>query len=361
MNRLRLGLVLTAALAAAPGIAFAQDAVVTNNNEGWYATLGGGLNMLTNSDIKGGAYESTGKFHDGFTGLGAVGYSFGHFELEGELAARRNGVKDLTNPGGGTGHVWAESLMVNAIYDFLPDRALSPYIGVGAGAAHVNYSDVGGSSGALINDSDNVFAYQGIVGLRYNISSQWTADIDYRYFATANPDFNTNGNTVPATNSVRGQYRSNNFLVGLTYHFGAPPPAMPVAAPEPPPPPPPPPPPMAEAPKPIPQVYLVFFAFNRSEISPVAAQVLDHAIGDFQRTGSVAFDVKGYTDLAGTEKYNLKLSERRADAVKAYLLAHGVAASQIKTEWFGEADPRVPTAPGVRNQENRRAEIVLTK
>lgn len=356
MNKLGLGLVLAAALAALPGIASAQDAMVTNH-EGWYASLGGGLNILRDADIKSGGFESTGKFDKGFTGLGAVGYSFGHFAIEGEFAARRNNVKSLSNPGGGTGHVWAESLMLNGIYDFLPNRRLSPYVGVGVGAAHVNYSNVGGSSGVLFNDSDNVFAYQGIIGLRYDISAHWTADLDYRYFATLDPHFNTSGKTVPATTGVRSQYRSHNILLGITYHFGAPPAPMPVAAAAPPPPPPPP----AAAPAPVPQVYLVFFAFDKSNISPVAAQVLDHAIADFHRTGSVAFDVKGYTDLSGTEKYNLKLSERRAKSVEAYLLAHGVEASQIQTQWFGEADPRVPTAPGVRNQENRRAQIVLTK
>lgn len=113
--------------------------------------------------------------------------------------------------------------------------------------------------------------------------------------------------------------------------------------------------------QPLPQVYLVFFAFNRANISPVAVQVLNHLIADFQRTGSASLDVKGYTDLAGTQKYNLKLSEHRADAVTGYLTAHGITKSEIRTEWFGKANPRVPTADGVRNQENRRAEIYLSK
>jgi OOP family OmpA-OmpF porin len=111
----------------------------------------------------------------------------------------------------------------------------------------------------------------------------------------------------------------------------------------------------------LPQVYLVFFAFDRSDISPVASQVLDRVVDDFHRTGSARLDTKGYTDLSGSVAYNLQLSERRADAVKGYLLAHGVKASEIQTEWFGKTNPRVPTADGVRNQENRRAEIYLKK
>ncbi|HUN51523.1 MAG TPA: OmpA family protein [Candidatus Sulfotelmatobacter sp.] len=110
-----------------------------------------------------------------------------------------------------------------------------------------------------------------------------------------------------------------------------------------------------------PEVYLVFFAFDKSDISAVASKVLDRVIADFHRTGSAVLDVQGYTDLAGSVDYNLKLSKRRADAVKAYLVAHGVQADEIRTEWFGKSNPRVPTPDGVRNQENRRAQIYLKK
>ena len=112
---------------------------------------------------------------------------------------------------------------------------------------------------------------------------------------------------------------------------------------------------------PLPEVYLVFFAFDKFNISPVAAKVLDKVIDDFHTTGSARLDVQGYTDLSGSVAYNLKLSERRADAVKGYLLAHGIEAGQVRTEWFGKSRPRVPTPDGVRNQENRRAELYLKK
>jgi OOP family OmpA-OmpF porin len=112
---------------------------------------------------------------------------------------------------------------------------------------------------------------------------------------------------------------------------------------------------------PLPEVYLVFFAFDKSDISPVAARVLDRVIDDFHKTGSARLDVQGYTDLSGSVAYNLKLSERRADAVKRYLVEHGVKPGEVRTEWFGKSHPRVPTPDGVRNQENRRAELYLKK
>lgn len=358
MNRLRLGLLLSAAVVSAPWIANAQD---TGRHQGWYASLGAGLNILRDSDLSGGNYHSTAEFDRGVAGIGAVGYSFGHVRLEGELGVRRNTVDTISNPGGeGHGRVWGESLMANVLYDFLPASRFSPYVGVGGGVAHLKYGEVGSGATTVADDSDNVFAYQGIAGVRYDLNYNWSLNADYRYFATQDPSFSSTGATTPATSSVDSEYRNHTILVGVTYHFGHPQQPMPVAAAAPPPPPPAPA-PVVEQPKPVPQVYLVFFDFGKANVSPVAAQVLDRAIEDFNKTGAVTFDVRGYADRAGTDTYNEKLSERRADAVKKYVLSHGVQASNIKTAWFGENNPRVQTPDGVRNQENRRAEIYLTK
>jgi outer membrane protein OmpA-like peptidoglycan-associated protein len=111
----------------------------------------------------------------------------------------------------------------------------------------------------------------------------------------------------------------------------------------------------------VPNFYIVFFAFDRSEITPGAAQVLDRAIADFRSTGSTGIRIEGHADRSGTDTYNLALSQRRAAAVVAYLRGKGVDQTAISTEAFGESRPRVPTADGVRNDENRRAEIYLRR
>ena len=67
----------------------------------------------------------------------------------------------------------------------------------------------------------------------------------------------------------------------------------------------------------------------------------------------------GYADLSGSEEYNQKLSLQRADAVRDYLIKGGVPAERITVAGRGEADPAVPTANGVREQANRRVEIIL--
>ncbi|HYM30456.1 MAG TPA: OmpA family protein [Candidatus Cybelea sp.] len=359
MTRLKTRLLLATAISVMPALAFADD--VPGARQGWYASLGGGLNILRNSDVKGGGFETTAKFSNGYVVPAAIGYSWGHLRAEIEGGYRRNSL-DTLNPGGSaSGHASSLDGMVNGYYDILPDNRIDPYIGAGIGVARVKASDVAGANGrTILSDSDTKFAYQGIAGARYLVAPQWDLGAEYRYFATTTPHMTTTAATAPANVGVETPYRNHSILLNLTYHFARPAPA-PMAAPAPAAttaPPPPPPPPPAQA---MPNVYLVFFAFDKSDISPVAAQVLDRAVADFKRSGQVKFLVQGYTDLSGSVAYNEGLSERRADAVQAYLLAHGVTKAQITTEWFGKKNPRVPTADGVRNQENRRAEIYLKK
>jgi len=65
----------------------------------------------------------------------------------------------------------------------------------------------------------------------------------------------------------------------------------------------------------------------------------------------------GHADRSGSDAYNVALSQRRADSVKGYLSAHAIPAGVISTEAFGESRPRVATADGVREVQNRRVEV----
>lgn len=122
--------------------------------------------------------------------------------------------------------------------------------------------------------------------------------------------------------------------------------------------------PVAAAPAPAapaPQVYVVLFAFDRAEISPVAARVLDQAASDYKSLGMMRVRVEGHTDRAGTDRYNQSLSERRTKAVIDALAARGIGQAQISGQSFGESRPKIQTADGERNDENRRAEITLSR
>jgi len=107
--------------------------------------------------------------------------------------------------------------------------------------------------------------------------------------------------------------------------------------------------------------YLVFFDWNKADITPEAASILKTVAANAKKMGDSKIVATGYTDLSGSAAYNMGLSERRAEAVKADLVGQGVPANNITTIGRGEADPLVPTADGVREPQNRRVQIQFNK
>jgi len=128
--------------------------------------------------------------------------------------------------------------------------------------------------------------------------------------------------------------------------------APPAAAAAPPPPPPAAPPPVMQ------KQFVVYFEFDRSNLTPEGARVVQDAAAAFKATGSARVAIAGYTDLAGTQRYNIGLSKRRADTVRAGLVRAGVPDGAIAESWHGKQNPAVPTPDGVREPRNRRVEIV---
>jgi OOP family OmpA-OmpF porin len=109
----------------------------------------------------------------------------------------------------------------------------------------------------------------------------------------------------------------------------------------------------------VPDIYIVYFDWDRSDIRPDGAAVIADVVRDAGSLGSPPISVVGHTDLSGSDEYNMGLSLRRADSVRDALIAGGVGPEQITTAGRGEAEPAVPTADGVREQANRRAEIII--
>ncbi len=151
--------------------------------------------------------------------------------------------------------------------------------------------------------------------------------------------------------------------VGLVYRFGAktptpvarapaPAPAYVAPAPEPmvmmpaaPPPPPPPPPPAARVPSRVTFSADSLFDFDKSSVKPAGQQQLDRFAADLRGTNFDVITVTGHTDRIGAHDYNLKLSTRRAEAVKGYLVGNaGIAADKIVAKGVDGADP--VTKPG---------------
>jgi len=123
----------------------------------------------------------------------------------------------------------------------------------------------------------------------------------------------------------------------------------------------PPPPAAAPAPPPPPESrqFIVYFEFDKSFLTPEGSRVVSDAAAYYKQTGKVRVAITGYTDLAGTQQYNLGLSKRRADTVRAALGKAGVPDSAIAESWRGKENPAVPTPDGVREPRNRRVEIVI--
>ena len=107
--------------------------------------------------------------------------------------------------------------------------------------------------------------------------------------------------------------------------------------------------------------YVVFFAFDSSELSMAAKQTLDEASTTAMAMRPYKIIIRGHTDRAGPEEYNLGLSERRALSVAGYMIDQGAGRFVIDVDGLGESEPIAKTADNVRDGRNRRAEITLSE
>src|SRR5262245_46675694 len=132
-------------------------------------------------------------------------------------------------------------------------------------------------------------------------------------------------------------------------------------------PPPPPPPAPRAAPPPAPKepdvckemvrIHDIKFENDKAEIQPNASTVLDQTAGALQKCPETRVRLNAYTDANGSDAYNQKLSDRRANAVREYLESQGVAAGRIEAKGLGESNPIADNATAEGRAENRRVEI----
>lgn len=139
----------------------------------------------------------------GFGFLASVGNSFDSLRAEVEMAYRRN---DLKSSSGGAvkSSITSASVLGNLLVDIDLSESLRPFIGAGMGLAQVQMENAGAGS-----VDDTVLAYQVLAGLGLPLSPVTTLDLQYRFFATADPNFS----------GVKAQYQSNNFFAGLRFDF----------------------------------------------------------------------------------------------------------------------------------------------
>ncbi|MFZ5609571.1 MAG: peptidoglycan-associated lipoprotein Pal [Pseudomonadota bacterium] len=99
----------------------------------------------------------------------------------------------------------------------------------------------------------------------------------------------------------------------------------------------------------------VFFAFDSAELSPQARETLRKGAEWLRANASVALMIEGHADERGTREYNLALGERRANAVRSYLMALGVAGNRLQTISYGKERPDDPRSTEEAWAKNRRA------
>lgn len=336
---------------------------------GLYIGAGGGGNFMQEERIKSirtlGAVAPSGArvgFQAGIVGVGSLGYGFGNgvrVELEGNY--RYNRPDSFRSAGPGTRSVGGREQkygpMANVLFDLdIGSPYVFPYIGAGAGYAYVaRRLRVAGTDGAVDNQggTDSSFAYQAIAGVSLPVPPVVGLSLtaEYRYYAlTGEREFGRTVSGLGALSSSQVRTSDNynhSLLLGLRYAFNvAPPPVPPAPTP-------------AEAAQQATRTYLVFFDWDRANLTARARQIVAEAAGTAGRVQLTRIEVAGHADRSGTDRYNMGLSVRRAQAVADELVRDGVARESITTQGFGERQPLVRTADGVREPQNRRVEIVL--
>ena len=103
------------------------------------------------------------------------------------------------------------------------------------------------------------------------------------------------------------------------------------------------------------------FDFDKANIKPEYRDILNRIAGILMTLKGYTIAVYGYTDDTGTQSYNLQLSQRRAEAVREFLVQTGISPTIVSTKGFGKSDPRVPGDSEQARAANRRVEIGIVE
>jgi OOP family OmpA-OmpF porin len=104
----------------------------------------------------------------------------------------------------------------------------------------------------------------------------------------------------------------------------------------------------------------VNFVVNKAELTIDAKKILDFVAQSLNANAEVTFEVQGHASSEGSDSYNMNLSQRRAESVRAYLISKGVAANRMTAKGYGETMPIADNATEDGRKQNRRVELVRT-
>ena len=233
---------------------------------------------------------------------------------------------------------------------------VAPYVSVGAGAETNNYvpSGAGANGTKLMTEAG--------LGLFINL---WRSSDGTRAFALR-PDIKARWDD-PGKGDHLIDYIAT---LGFQFSFGGSAIAAPAAAPPPPPPPPPPvsqpaPPPPVAAPAPSPEqeavplqgsitLQGVNFETNSAALTVASQPALNAIVDGMKKHPRLKVEIQGHTDSTGSPAYNLKLSQKRADSVRNYLVDGGVNPDQLVARGYGQTQPIASNATVAGRAKNRR-------
>src|SRR6202789_1595627 len=350
MNRAALcGLVVAAG--AASGSAYAADAVGSDTGA-WYLSFMAQYTLLDKDRLsQNGPGYQVAIGNDFAPHLAAeVAFSNSSFSIKG------SGASEQIHP-----------ISLDFLYKFLPPTApVRPYLLAGSGLMQ---DSVGGNGNNGWIAEGGIGALTALGKQTGSTRFQLRTEVKYRRSFIQDAAFIPNN-----THDVV-------FGLGFDFMFGAPvPPPAPPPPPPPPPeaaaPPPPPPPPPAPEPCHAPAgfqvdanchiieqtvvVRAVDFEFNSTRLTVPAQETLDDIDHALLNQPELQIEIQGYTDSVGADAYNLNLSRKRAEAVKAYLVSKGVNESVLTAKGFGKADPIASNATADGRAQNRRVAFVVT-
>ena len=335
------------ALIALAGPAAASDA------QGWYLDIGAGWDHMGNLEAPQSPFLQVGptkptplvKYNTGNSALvtGSIGFRFpARIRTEVEIGWTNHDVDSTVYTKGDEAQI--VSLLYNVAYDLpITDRwdfTLGAGLGIGDGAINIPLVN---DEGHLASGVNQGFMWQAMAGFNYSLTDNIDLTFDWRYRSlSVNRYYTSDVSLIP--NNPLGRFgeqirdlNEQAFMFGIRYYLWSAPP--------------PPPPPT--------KTFIVFFDFNKSNLTAEAQAVVQEAVKVAKENGFVRVLVTGHTDTVGSDSYNQALSVRRAQSVKDEMEHEGMDGSQISIEGKSFHDPLVPTGPGVREPQNRRAVIDL--
>ena len=307
---------------AAPGLAAAAD------GDEWYVTpFVGDTHPDYRRDVD----------HNSFDWGVAMGRELGpifNVELSSNASVNAHTVSPL--PGG---HLNLDALSLDMLAVANRTGIVSPYIGLGLGAVRTDYS----FDGNFRPGYDTRLGVETEVGAMVKLwqNADQTSKLSFR------PEFK-----MRWADPGNANLKDYLLMVGIQYSFGGSPVVAAVA--EVPPPPPPPPPVEQYVVKSTITLEGVNFAFNKADLTSESRPVLDAVADGLKKHPRVRVEIQGHTDSVGKPAYNLKLSQRRAESVRSYLVSDGVSVEQLEAKGYGLTQPIADNKTDEGRAKNRR-------